>query len=68
MRQDLRHGGHLRRTDIRAALKPALRPYEALELMKKEAITEFDVSLLNTFIRILGPHEGCLPQSQAAQG
>ena len=48
--------------------KPALRPYKALELMKKEAITEFDVSLLATFIRILGPQEGDLPQSQAAQG
>jgi HD-GYP domain-containing protein (c-di-GMP phosphodiesterase class II) len=37
--------------------KAPMKPFEALELMKKEALTEFDSSLLNTFIRILGPRE-----------
>jgi HD-GYP domain-containing protein (c-di-GMP phosphodiesterase class II) len=37
--------------------KPPMRPFDALEIIKKEAFTEFDHNLLNTFIRMLGPHQ-----------
>ena len=35
--------------------KPSMRPFDALEIIKKEAFTEFDHNLLSTFIRMLGP-------------
>ncbi len=35
--------------------KDALTPYEALKLMQKETIFDFDNNLLNTFIRLLAP-------------
>ncbi|HPI93427.1 MAG TPA: HD domain-containing protein [Deltaproteobacteria bacterium] len=35
--------------------KPPMRPFDALETIKKEAFTEFDHNLLTTFIRMLGP-------------
>lgn len=37
--------------------KPPMRPFEALEVMTREAFTEFDHSLLTTFIRMLGPNQ-----------
>ncbi|MRR36807.1 HD domain-containing protein, partial [bacterium] len=35
--------------------KPAMKPFEAIEIIKKEASTEFDRCLMETFIRMLGP-------------
>lgn len=35
--------------------KPPMRPFGALETIKKEAFTEFDHNLITTFIRMLGP-------------
>ncbi len=37
--------------------KPALKPYEALGIIKKEAVTDFDQYLLAAFIKMLGPQE-----------
>lgn len=37
--------------------KSAMKPFEALEIIKQEAYTEFDHNLVNTFIRMLGPNE-----------
>jgi len=37
--------------------KKAMRPFEAIEIIKKEAFTEFDHNLLSTFIKMLGPGE-----------
>lgn len=37
--------------------KPPMRPFEALEVMAREAFTEFDHNLLTTFIRMLGPNQ-----------
>lgn len=36
--------------------KTSMKPFDALEIIKKEAFTEFDHNLLTTFIRMLGPH------------
>src|SRR5208337_1195680 len=35
--------------------KTAMRPFDALKIIKNEALTEFDQSLLKTLIRLLGP-------------
>jgi HD-GYP domain-containing protein (c-di-GMP phosphodiesterase class II) len=35
--------------------KNAMKPFEALKIIKNEALTEFDHSLLNNLIRLLGP-------------
>ncbi len=35
--------------------KSAMRPFDALKLIKDEALTEFDLDLLKTLIRLLGP-------------
>ena len=37
--------------------KKAMRPFEAIDIIKKEAFTEFDHNLLSTFIKMLGPNE-----------
>jgi HD-GYP domain-containing protein (c-di-GMP phosphodiesterase class II) len=37
--------------------KAPMKPFEAIEIIKKEAITDFDHNLLSTFIRMLGPDE-----------
>jgi HD-GYP domain-containing protein (c-di-GMP phosphodiesterase class II) len=37
--------------------KKAMRPFEAIELIKRDAFTEFDHNLLSTFITMLGPSE-----------
>ena len=37
--------------------KKAMRPFEAIEIIKKDAFTEFDHNLLSTFIKMLGPNE-----------
>jgi HD-GYP domain-containing protein (c-di-GMP phosphodiesterase class II) len=37
--------------------KKAMRPFEAIEIIKRDAFTEFDHNLLNTFIKMLGPNE-----------
>jgi HD-GYP domain-containing protein (c-di-GMP phosphodiesterase class II) len=37
--------------------KTAMKPFDALRTLKKEAFTEFDRCLLNTLIRLLGPQE-----------
>lgn len=36
--------------------KPPMKPFNALEIMKKDVFTEFDNSLLTTFIRMLGSY------------
>jgi HD-GYP domain-containing protein (c-di-GMP phosphodiesterase class II) len=43
-----------------------MKPLDALEIIKKEAYTEFDKSLVNTFIRMLGLHEEHAQLSQVA--
>jgi HD-GYP domain-containing protein (c-di-GMP phosphodiesterase class II) len=48
--------------------KSAMKPFEALEIIKKEAFTEFDHSLMNTFITMLGPNEENMQVSQSAHG
>ncbi len=35
--------------------KKAMRPFEAIDIIKKDAFTEFDHNLLSTFIKMLGP-------------
>jgi len=35
--------------------KKAMSPYEAIEIIKKDAFTEFDHNLLSAFIKMLGP-------------
>jgi len=35
--------------------KTAMKPFDALKLIKKEALTAFDRSLLNTLVKLLGP-------------
>jgi HD-GYP domain-containing protein (c-di-GMP phosphodiesterase class II) len=37
--------------------KKAMRPFEAIEIIKRDAFTEFDHNLLSTFIKMLGPKE-----------
>lgn len=44
--------------------KPAIKPFDAIEIIKKEIFTEFDHYLMETFIRMLGPNRGGLPASQ----
>jgi hypothetical protein len=34
-----------------------MRPFEAVEIIKQDAFTEFDHNLLSTFIKMLGPNE-----------
>lgn len=41
--------------------KPALRPFDAIELIKKEASAEFDKYLMEAFIRMLGPQKPTAP-------
>ncbi|HDP25320.1 MAG TPA: HD domain-containing protein [Deltaproteobacteria bacterium] len=45
--------------------KKPMKPFDAIEIIKTEAITEFDNNLLSTFIRMLGPHEEVIRLSQA---
>jgi putative two-component system response regulator len=44
--------------------KSSMKPIEAIEILKKEARTEFDKKLLETFIRMLGPDEKQIGLSQ----
>jgi HD-GYP domain-containing protein (c-di-GMP phosphodiesterase class II) len=37
--------------------KKAMRPFEAIEIIKRDAFTEFDHNLLSTFIKMLGPNK-----------
>jgi HD-GYP domain-containing protein (c-di-GMP phosphodiesterase class II) len=46
--------------------KSPMKPLDAIEIIKKEAYTEFDISLVNTFIRMLGLHEEHAQLSQVA--
>ena len=48
--------------------KTAMKPFDALKTLKEEALTEFDKSLLNSLIRLLGPHAEYRQLSQAAHG
>jgi len=38
--------------------KTAMKPFDALKLIKNEALTPFDHSLLNSLIKLLGPQPG----------
>ncbi|HVN71929.1 MAG TPA: HD domain-containing phosphohydrolase [Desulfomonilia bacterium] len=38
--------------------KKAMSPFKAIEIIKKDAFTEFDHNLLSTFIKMLGPGPG----------
>jgi HD-GYP domain-containing protein (c-di-GMP phosphodiesterase class II) len=44
--------------------KSPMKPLDAIEIIKKEAYTEFDKSLVNTFIKMLGLHEEHIQLSQ----
>jgi HD-GYP domain-containing protein (c-di-GMP phosphodiesterase class II) len=44
--------------------KSSMKPLDAIEIIKKEAYTEFDKSLVNTFIKMLGLHEEHIQLSQ----
>jgi len=48
--------------------KSPMKPLEAIEIIKKEAYTEFDKSLVNTFIKMLGLHEEPIQLSQVING
>ncbi len=37
--------------------KKAMKPFDAIGIIKKDAVTEFDKYLLQSFIRMLGPNE-----------
>jgi HD-GYP domain-containing protein (c-di-GMP phosphodiesterase class II) len=37
--------------------KKAMKPFEAIEIIKRDVFTEFDHNLLSTFIKMLGPNE-----------
>jgi len=47
--------------------KSPMKPLDAIEIIKKEAHTEFDRSLVSTFIRMLGLEDEIILLSQAAQ-
>jgi HD-GYP domain-containing protein (c-di-GMP phosphodiesterase class II) len=48
--------------------KSPMKPLDAIEIIKKEAYTEFDKSLVNTFIKMLGLHEENIQLSQVVNG
>ncbi len=48
--------------------KSPMKPLDAIEILKKEAYTDFDKNLVNTFIRMLGLHEKQIQSSQVANG
>jgi HD-GYP domain-containing protein (c-di-GMP phosphodiesterase class II) len=41
--------------------KNAMKPFDALKIIKNEALTEFDQSLLKNLIRLLGPKSEHIP-------
>ncbi len=48
--------------------KCPMKPLDAIEIIKKEAYTEFDKSLVDTFIKMLGLHEENIQLSQVVNG
>jgi HD-GYP domain-containing protein (c-di-GMP phosphodiesterase class II) len=48
--------------------KTAMKPFDALKVIKKEALTEFDHSLLGNLIRLLGPQSEYIQPLQVANG
>ena len=46
--------------------KTAMKPFEALKVIKNEALTEFDHSLLSNLIRLLGPQSEHIQTPQVA--
>ncbi len=48
--------------------KVPMKPFYAIEIIKKEAITDFDKNLLSTFIKMLGPVEENMQFSDVVNG
>lgn len=44
--------------------KSAMKPFDALKILREEALTEFDLDLLKTLIRLLGPQADNTPDSR----
>jgi HD-GYP domain-containing protein (c-di-GMP phosphodiesterase class II) len=48
--------------------KVPMKPFYAIEIIKKEAITDFDKNLLSAFIKMLGPVEENMQFSDVVNG